>query len=184
MNKQKSIKLSLPEILKTEIVIEGLTTLICSRRNLDKIPKDDLEKQFESSLYPKVNGHYGFPSAGIKKSMVNAAKTYATRIDKSRAKGAFFIPVDYVEIEGSDPSPREDICCIPNARNQPAIKVIRAEFKTWKMKIPIEYDKNGPLTLEEILTLLAKAGHHVGIGAYRPECSGIHGRFIIKEGIQ
>lgn len=180
MNKQ--IIIERPKLYKTEIKIEGMTSLICNRRTEEGIKKTlkkktyEDEKEFKNSLYPKVNGHYGFPASAITKAVESVAKTHAPGVNKTQVRGSFFIPVDYLEIEGK-PTMRSDVVIIKGN----AIRRVRAEFKTWKMKVPIEGDENGVLGLEQIVNLIAIAGDKCGIGDWRPQKSGIHGRFRVLE---
>lgn len=180
MNKQ--IIIERPKIYNTEVTIKGITSLICNRRTEDKIKKQlkkktyDDEEEFKNCLYPKINGHYGFPASAITKAVVSIAKTHAPGVNKTQVRGSFFIPVDYLEIEGK-PTLRSDVVLVKGS----AIRRVRAEFKSWKMKIPIEGDENGVLSLEQIINLIAIAGDKCGIGDWRPEKNGIHGRFIVLE---
>lgn len=180
--KKEMVELVPPKPITTNITIEGISSLLANRRTAEMIKKKtvqekDEEVQFEKALYPKMNGNHTFPSIAIKKATINAAHTFATSIPKTRARGAFDIPVDYIEIKGSEPTMRKDI-----AVNKPkgAIEIVRAEFKLpWKSTFPIVYDANGPLELNQIINLINIAGYYVGIGAWRPSCDGIHGRFKI-----
>lgn len=178
MNKQ--IIIERPVMYKAEINIQGTTSLICNRRTEEKVEKKlkkrvyDDDKDFKSCLYPKVNGCYGFPSSAITKAVVSVAGTHAPGVFKTQARGSFYIPQDYLEIEGK-PTLRSDVVLVK--RN--AIRRVRAEFKKWKIKIPIEGDENGVFSLEEIINLIAIAGEKCGIGDWRPEKNGIHGKFKI-----
>ena len=180
MNKQ--IIIERPKIYKTKIKIEGMTSLICNRRTEEKIKKTlkkkiyEDEKEFKGCLYPKVNGHYGFPASAITKAVASIAKTHAPGIDKTQVRGSFFVPVDYLEIEGK-PTMRSDVVIVRGS----AIRRVRAEFKIWKMEIPIEADENGILDLTQIVNLIAIAGDKCGLGDWRPQKSGIHGRFKVLE---
>jgi len=182
--KKENIEIIPPKLAETSVTIEGITSLLCNRKPDDigkrATQEKDEDVRFKESLYPKQNGNYVFPSIAIKRSAIDAAHTFATSITKTRARGAFDIPVDWIKIEGSKPNKRVDDGNNPNKRGA-AIKVVRAEFKKWKMTFPVLYDVNGPLSLNQILNLINIAGWYVGIGPFRPSKNGKHGKFRIAE---
>ena len=173
-----------PKLAEVMVTIEGITSLLCSRKPDDigkkASPEKDEEVRYLASLYLKQNGKDVFPAIAIKRSAIDAAHTFATSITKTRARGAFDIPVDWIEIQGDKPNKRVDDGNNPNKRGA-AIKIVRAEFKKWKMQFPLIYDINGPLTIDQILNLVNMAGWYVGIGAFRPAKNGKHGKFKIIE---
>jgi len=181
--KASRIKLVRPNIVTTNIHIKGLTSLITNRRTPEKIEKKttrekDENKIFQSCLYPKVDGKHSFPATGLKRCAIDTAHTFVESIPKTKVRGAFFIPLDYIPIFGDDPIIRKDVVTVGR---KSAIERIRAEFKNWEMIFPIQYDSNGVLSLEIIINLFATAGNCVGIGDWRPACNGTHGRFEIAE---
>jgi len=198
-NIPEAIQLLSPKSKLAKIKIRGLTSLIVhffhperQKSILDKQQKKATEKkpkniqhEFEISLYPKQNGKHVYPSANIKAACVDAAHTFEPTINKKQASGMFFIPVDWLEIEGPEPVLHQANVKLSGAGGVTDIR-IRAEYKEWQMTIPIEYDENGPLSIEQIINLIQKAGFYVGTGEWRPLPKkgkpGIHGRFeIVRE---
>lgn len=189
---KKEVKpiLDRPNIIRTKVRIRGLTSLIVNAVNEELVnsilktqttgktarraPKV-VEDEFKKSLYPKQNGHHVVKSVAVKASIVGAAHTFAPNIPKTLARG-IFIPIDWLVIEGPEPTARQDMVRVGQKK---ADIRIRAEFKEWKMDIPLEFDENGPMTLDMIINLLDIAGHNVGIGDWRPSCGGMHGRFEV-----
>lgn len=183
MEKEQMVEIIPPKPVTTKITIGGITSLIVNRRTVEKIsgkakPEKDENILFKDSLYPKNSGNHTFPSIAIKRAAIDAAHTFATSIPKTRARGAFDISEDWVNLEGDNPIKREDIGCNPNKKGV-AIKIIRAEFRNWQATFPITYDANGPLTFSQIVNLINIAGYYVGIGCWRPAKNGIHGRFRV-----
>lgn len=178
--KVEVIKIVPPKLATRNVTIVGLTPLL-----INKIPEDfdkkiknlTDEEVFQRCLYPQVNGHHTFPAIGIKKSMINAAYTFAPSVPKTRVRGAFSIPIELMEIEGDGPHMRIDI---GRNRMKGLVKVIRAEFRDWQTTFPIQYDVNGVLDLDTLINLLTIAGNSVGLGAWRPTCDGDFGRFAVK----
>jgi len=177
----KTIEIIAPKILRASLTIEGLTSLIVDRRTPEKIKQKLVQEKnevkiFEDCLYPELNGGHTIPSSMIKRSAEGAAHTFATSLTRTRARGAFFIPQDWIELDANNPTPRKDIIVV---KKKNAIEIIRAEFKEWGATFPIEYDENGPINIENIIKLINIAGDKVGIGCWRPGCNGIHGRFRV-----
>jgi len=186
--KKTRIEIELIEEKITQIKIEGISPLLCSRMPDETLlgvleghekgkstvrKKRNPEKEYQSSLYPKIDGHYTFPGIAIKQAMRGAAKTFAPNINKNSVDGNVFIP-EWIPITGS--KPKIDIVQGRDARGTLRV-VIRARFEKWSSIFPIEYNANGTLTLDQIYNLLNLAGWSVGIGGYRPEKKGIFGRF-------
>lgn len=183
--KTEKVVIEPPVLKRMTLIIEGVTSLIQDRKTSEKIqkgtrPEKDEEKQFRTALYPKANGHYTHPSMSIRRAVISTAHTFAESVPKTKARGAFDIPQDFIEIVEGKPTKRKDIVNNPNSRSA-AIEKTRAEFKNWKAKFPIVYDANGPLTVNQIINLINMAGFYVGIGCFRPEKGGIHGRFEVKK---
>jgi len=177
----KRVSLKPLEVVQATLRIEGITSLICQGLTgtevTDKPGDMTPEQEMESNLYPKVNGQNTFPSQKVNNACVDAAKTHVPGIDKTQARGAFFITPEYLIIEAGGPNCRSD-AVLRGPNKAPAI-VYRPEFIPWEMEIPIEFSKSGVLSLDQIVMLFNSAGFHVGIGAWNPPHNGIHGRFRV-----
>jgi len=186
------VGLTPPKPARTTIELEGMTSLIVNAMTPKKIneileaqtksksvkrkPKD-VEEAFRDSLYVDENGEYVFPAIALKKAVIGAAHTYAENIPKTRIRGSLYIPTDWVKIISPDPPKmRKDVVRVGRG----ADVRIRGEFEKWRMEVPIDYDENGVVSLEQIINLFEIAGFSVGIGDWRPACDGIHGRFKVK----
>jgi len=180
-SKEEIIEIHPIRTRKFIISIEGTSPLICHRRSPEIIRPNpgheyDEQEEFEKSLYPRAGDKYTFPSAGLKKCVVTAAGSFLRAIKKGRAKGSFFIPIEYISIETPDkPAIRQDVVIV----QKNAIVRIRAQFNTWTMEVPVEFSLVGNLTAEQLVNLFNVAGNCVGLGDWRPEKGGIFGRFKV-----
>lgn len=180
-------------IQHAEITLVGDSSLIChawshkaKQMMLDKQMKKakgakeakDPRKDFEDSLYPLEDGSgYGFPVLAFKAAAVDAC-SHVDGITKVEARGAFHVmagPDNLVKIEGSPPTPREDMVRI--AMGTADIRY-RGEFKQWSTKIRIRFNAN-VLSLEQIVNLFNVAGFAIGVGEHRPEKNGQSGMFHV-----
>jgi len=136
------------------------------------------EQCFRDSLYPMPNGKgYGFPAVAFKSAAVDAC-SHIDGVTKVEARGAFHINGDMMKIEGSEPTPREDMVRISMSSD---IRY-RAQFLNWSVTLPIRYNSS-VLTVEQICNLFNVAGFAIGIGEWRPQKDGSFGMFhVAREG--
>jgi len=136
----------------------------------------DPDAEFHASLYSlNDSGGFGFPASGLKKACVRAA-SYADGMPMTKARGAFHVIGDLLEIKGAEPEMRRDIVRLKNGN---ADMRYRGEFDKWKMVATVVYNEN-IISKEELMNLVNLAGFHVGLGDWRPECNGSHGMFEIE----
>lgn len=183
-------ELILPEMVRrfVEIEIVGTSSLImhqwsekAKRKILDKQTKratnaqepKSPEEDFEASLY-RLNGGYGFPSVAFKSAAVRAG-TYADQ-KMTFLRGAFHVLNELVPIEG-EPKPREDMVRVSSGG---ADIRYRGEFIDWGAVIPVDLNERA-VSVEQLVNLFRIAGFAVGIGDWRPEKNGQHGRWDVKE---
>jgi hypothetical protein len=179
-----------PDIRVVTVPIEGLSSLIthrwsekARRQMLDKqqlrarAPREakDPQAEYEASLYAIEPGRYGFPGGGYRDAIVSAARFCALKMTELR--GAFYVIGDLVPIDGQ-PKMREDMVRI--ARGTADIRY-RAEFPEWRADLRIQYNARA-LSAEQIVNLVSTAGFSIGIGEWRPERNGEHGRFAVRAG--
>lgn len=58
--------------------------------------------------------------------------------------------------------------------------VVRPMFENWSFEFTMSFDEND-ITEETVKDLVTKAGIRVGLGDYRPACSGPFGKFVIRK---
>jgi hypothetical protein len=172
------------------VPIESLSSLICHAWS-DKAKKMMLDKQtkaartakaaknpeedYRASLYLIEEDVYGFPGIAFKKAMVRAAQYADAKMVFLR--GAVFVLGDLVRIDGK-PQMREDMVRLPGGV---ADLRYRAEFPEWRADLKIQYNDKA-LSAEQIINYLSIAGFSVGVGEWRPEKDGEHGRFKVVAG--
>jgi hypothetical protein len=82
-------------------------------------------------------------------------------------------------IFGSAWTPRRDICRVRKGSSSIPLPVCRPLYRApWETNLQIKYDANS-ITLGQVISLVTMAGFSIGVGAWRPECDGDFGRFIV-----
>lgn len=125
---------------------------------------------------------FGFPVTAIKQAAVMAASRNEIDVKTTALRGAFFIDGEgelmLAEIKGSQPIVREDMVRVGGISKTADIRY-RAEFKEWYMDLKVSYNKNGPITIEQIVNLINLGGFTCGIGEWRPEKNGSYGMYRV-----
>lgn len=124
-------------------------------------------------------GRYGFPACAFKASAIDAGYQQGVIAKKTTARGAFHIIGEFAVIEGI-PEMREDMVQIGGISKVADIRY-RPEFKNWRTKLTIRYNKNA-ISPEQILNLLNYGGFSNGVGEWRPSRDGAFGTFHCEAG--
>jgi|TARA_R100000426_G_scaffold86979_1_gene69861 hypothetical protein len=137
----------------------------------------DPEQEFRDACYRLTDGRYGFPAGGVKQCLIGAAHK-DIGLEKTLLKKSLFIQPDDRELNlialiTDEPKMREDIVRVGSGSTDLRY---RPEFSEWSMVITFEFDSKA-LSQEAILNLIDRAGFGVGLGEWRPEKGGEHGRF-------
>ena len=82
---------------------------------------------------------------------------------------------DLVALDG-EPKPREDMVRVQSG--SPDIRY-RAEFIDWRITVPVELNETA-LSMEQLVNLFRIGGFAVGVGDWRPEKGGQHGRWEVE----
>lgn len=135
------------------------------------------EEEFHDACHMIADGAYGFPAVGIKKALVVAGGRFADE-KMTHLRGVINIMGDLIPILSSKPpTMRSD-----TVRLQGGVTSIayRPQFSPWSMEIPVKFNASiiGPA---QILNLFQIAGFAVGFGAWRPECNGVFGQFVLRD---
>ena len=133
----------------------------------------DPKKEAMRKLYP-VDGGYGIKAAAFKKAAVEACR-FIEGMPMTVARGSFYVMGDIIKIKGPKPVFRTDM---GKLKGTTAIPIYRMEFKEWSVELQIRFNLN-KISAEQIANLLNTAGFHVGVGAWRPACSGTFGMFEV-----
>ena len=143
-----------------------------------KLVKDarDPEAEFVAAAHVIAKGVYGFPAGGIRKAVVAAGGRFADE-KMTHLRGALNILGDLIEIKAPAPTMRSDTIRLQGTKSSMAY---RPQFTPWSMDVPVVFNV-GIIGQEQVLNLFQIAGFAVGIGAWRPECNGTFGQFVLAE---
>lgn len=141
-----------------------------------KSPRDPL-KEFHRGRHLDAKGRDCFPAIAIKKAMLSVAPTL--NIPKTRIRQTIFIEADLIPIkyEGKGPMMRRDRVVLAGIR-RPTSLAYRPQYNDWQAEFVISFNAD-VWTMDEVVHLLAHAGFSNGIGSWRPEKDGQHGRFVV-----
>lgn len=173
------------------VTVEGVTPLLTNRfgekarekieakqQKRAKTAKEarNPQEEFHDACHIIGDGVYGFPAVGIKKALVVAGGRFADE-KMTHLRGVINIMGDLIPIIGPEPTMRSD-----TVRLQGGVTSIayRPQFMPWSMEIPIKFNAT-IIGAAQILNLFQIAGFAVGFGAWRPECNGVFGQFVLKE---
>lgn len=144
---------------------------------LTEEPAEKTEEAFAEAV--RNGARFGFPSVGIKASIIAAAYRAGLSKNKVSLQGAFHIDEELVEIKGCVPTIREDM-----VRLETGVADVRhrAEFAPgWYMDLEIEYDE-AMISLAQLTAFINRGGFSVGIGEHRIEKGGTWGRYRVALG--
>ena len=141
---------------------------------LTPMPEEFTEESFEKAL--KEGAKFGFPSKGIKASIVSGAYRNGASKDKVSLYGTFFIPDEFIEIKYKEILMREDYVRIAHGGTDVRF---RPEFKDWTMTFEIEYNEN-VYSLEQLINFINLGGFSCGLGEMRVEKGGNFGSYEVK----
>ena len=143
-------------------------------------PTDYTEEAFAAAV--EAGAQWGVPVTAIKQAAASGGFRSGALKDRMGIRGSFFIEGVQVGgdtlavIEGPAPVMREDMVKVGMGT---ADLRYRGMFESWRMNLTISYNKNGPISLEQIVNLINLGGYMVGIGEWRPERDGQYGMFHV-----
>lgn len=150
---------------------------------------EDADKYVEEAVVEAIeNGaRFGFPATGLKQAAVMASSRNETGLMATKLRGAFFImgegPNQCVEIKGCKPSMREDMVQVGGISKSADLRY-RGCFDDWYCDLDICYNKNGVVSLEQIINLINLGGFICGAGEWRMEKDGSYGLFQVDPTVQ
>lgn len=134
---------------------------------LDTKPTKPTEEDVEAA-------RFGFPAIAFKAAAVTAC-TSIGGITKVAARQAFHVEGEFIEIKGGPPSMREDVCRVGMGT---ADLRYRGEYWPWSVDLTVKFNAN-LMSAAQVVNLFQTAGFAVGVGEWRPERDGPHGRFHV-----
>lgn len=138
----------------------------------------DPKAEFEAARYLDHKGKPVVPSIAIKCAIVDAA-SFAENVTKVLLRGAVFVVGEFIPIKYEKEVMREDMVRV-GGMNKVADLRYRPEYHNWSMVLPIEYNSR-VITAEQVANLINLAGFSIGIGEWRPQKDGQHGRFQVDQ---
>jgi hypothetical protein len=151
------------------------------RQKTREIKKRDIGSELDQSIYwlDKKKRRIGFPASAFKKAMVEVAP-YLKNMDKKKAKGSFFIigeSNDLVPVDYKEQVVNEAVVRLSGPQKIAFVRY-RPEFRHWSCELLIRFNES-QISVEQIVALANLAGFHIGIGDWRPQCSGTYGMFKV-----
>lgn len=127
----------------------------------------------------EVEGPFVHPSISFMKAAIRSAKSCGINMTDFRTAVQMIdtvVPIQCDDTEYPGPILRPDIAISKQGTGSKAVTVYRPEFREWSAVLKVYFDADR-FSSGTIVSVFRKAGIFVGIGAWRPECDGIHGRF-------
>lgn len=140
--------------------------------------KRDPEAEFKQNIYTTEDGRPGVKVEAFKGSFAAAAHK-DLGISKVMVKKAIFIQCEDSGIvpfsKYDEPIMREDTVRVGMGSSDLRY---RPEFRNWAVDLTLEVDTE-LLQAQDVVNLIDRAGFGVGIHEWRPERSGVFGRFRV-----
>lgn len=136
----------------------------------------DIKQEVKDCIYYTPKGDIGFPASAFKKGMVEAS-VYLKGLNKKLIKGSVFVVEQLATLKFKKQVVNESICKIGMKRDIAMLRY-RPEFQDWSTKITVRFNK-AQVSGEQILNLVKIAGFHIGVGDWRPQCSGSYGQYTL-----
>ena len=142
---------------------------------LTEPPKESSKEAFEQAI--EAGARFGFPTVGVKASIVAAAYRAGWVKNKVTMNGMFHIDSEFIEIEGVKPVMRED-----TVKLQTGVTDLRfrPEFPAgWHSTLDIKYVPS-MISLSQLVSAVNYGGFAVGIGEQRIEKGGTWGAYKVE----
>lgn len=174
---------------RLRVRVEGITPLIthafsaaamaameAAQQGAARVKKAPRQPQaeYEASIYHTPDGRPAIPAIAIKRAMATAGQRFAGE-KATELFGAFSIPAELLEIEGSAPAMRSDRVVLSGIGRVSSV-AYRAQFSPWALSVPLVLNADF-ISPDQAVNLLRLAGFSVGIGDWRVERRGSFGQF-------
>lgn len=138
----------------------------------------DPNAEYEAAMYRLPDGRHAVPGMAIKRALISAAHK-DLGIEKTLVRKAIFLVIDdpmgYIPIECSEPFMREDTMRVGQGTTDLRY---RPQYDEWALVVTFEIDAE-LLTMNDLISLIDRAGFGVGILEGRPEVGRDFGRFMV-----
>ena len=186
--KNKVVSYEAPRFERYEFEVKGTTPLIvhafsakAKKQIEDKQQKRGKsaraarspKEEFEAAKYLTQDGRDAVLAAAFKESAIRGAK-HCGLVMKD-AMSSFFIEAEKIPIDFDECVMREDMVRI--GRGSADIRY-RPEYHGWSTSFEVTINAN-LISLDQLVACFKAAGFGVGVGDWRPERGGNHGRFSV-----
>ncbi len=144
-------------------------------------PNVDQDKEVKNKIYSSGNVVFQ-PASHIRGAMMNAAKAFKV-VGRGKATYSKMF-ASMVEVEPENIPHKETKFDVSVARTvNPSTKGMnmarRPMLRSWSLDFQINVDDEIPESvLKEVLD---RAGRYIGIGDWRPDTKGVHGKFMVTK---
>lgn len=143
----------------------------------------DPQAEFEAAKYATADGREGVPAMAFKKALITAAHK-DIGCDKTLVRKAVFLRCEddtmVVPLEFDECVMRQDFVRVGAGSTDLRY---RPEYRGWRFSVTLEIDAE-LLTIDDLVTLIDRAGFGVGMGEWRPQKDGEFGRFCVDPDVQ
>ena len=188
----KQVSIEPIKVVEMDIMLTGTTPLLMERmsekvqqslintmegKGKEKKQNRDFQAEVGEKIHRTEDGKPGFPASGFKKAIVEAA-VYMDGMDKKLAKSIVIVgnvvPVTYKKMITNKAMGRDS-----GIRRAPR-PIWRPEFTDWGCKLRVRFNSS-LITPDQVVNLFKLGGFHIGIGGWRPQCSGSYGTFTVAQ---
>jgi len=136
----------------------------------------------ENAKSRNVNGEVCISPIALKKAMLSASTLFKDVFTKVALRQVLHIEGNSIPLEFQECIDRIDMVRLPGPARKPDVR-FRPQFNNWHAEFVIAFAKD-KISMEQVLTLLSRAGSGIGVGEFRPEKDGTFGRFRLDNQVQ
>ncbi len=138
----------------------------------------DPQADYEASIYWGEDGEWAFPARAFQCAAV-AACGGIRGVHKTTMRQAFQVTSEFTRLYSPGHRMRQHMVRLGGASRSADLRY-RAEFVHWGCYVKFVYQADivapGP-----IIALLERAGFGIGVGEFRPQCTGLFGKFKVAK---
>lgn len=185
---KKLIVLEQAEIHKIRVRLTSLSPLLQNKpdpndfikKKNKPIQKRELtdEERFQKAIHVDNEGRYVHPISALIGAMKTLVNIFDCGFTPKEVTCGIRFDDEWIHLETSGPVMDIDWGRNWNSRGT-GIKVVRPKYESWWAVITIGFLAD-IFNESQVLNILNLAGNFVGIGSYRQERGGTHGRFCVE----
>jgi len=153
----------------------------------------DIEKIAEGHTYREPDGTLYLKSTALRSSLLDGCagqKIPGSRMSPAKLfQAIIFTAEDHIPLLDAKNKPIKkweiQIDSGVSKANKSRIIVVRPRIPEWHCVAPFEFDREfAPQNYDDFLRMVVqiwnRAGRAIGVGAWRPQCKGKHGRYSVE----